>query len=68
MTKKWCNTYDPHGTIYALRVELNTTSYTHTSRAEIEKYMNQDEWVEGTLQEAYEQVISTSNVQTPVPN
>lgn len=32
--------YDPHGIISALRVELKTTSYNHTSRAEIEKYMN----------------------------
>ena len=60
--------YDPHGIISAPRVELKTTSYTHTSREEIIKYMNQDEWVEGSLQEAEEQVISTSNIQTPVPN
>ena len=30
--------------------------------------MNQDEWVEGSLKESKERVISTSNVQTPVPN
>ena len=30
--------------------------------------MNHDEWVEGSLQEVEEQVISTSNVQTPVPD
>ena len=59
--------YDPHGIISALRVELKATSYTHTSKEEIEKYTNQDEWVEGTLQEADEQVLSTSNVQSSVP-
>ena len=41
--------YDPHGIISTLRVELKRTSYTHTSKAKIEKYMNRDEWVEGTL-------------------
>ena len=59
--------YYPHGIISSLRVELKTTSYTHTSREEIEKYMNQDQWVEGTLQDANEQVLSTYNVQTLVP-
>ena len=29
--------------------------------------MNQDDWVEASLQEVDEQVISTSNVKTPVP-
>ena len=41
--------YDSHGIISSLRVELKTTSYTHASRAEIEKHMNQDEWIECTL-------------------
>ena len=59
--------YDPHGIISSLRFESNTTSYTHTSRAEKEKYMNRDEWIEGSLQEVEEQVISTSNVETLVP-
>ena len=44
--------YDPHGIISILRVELKTTSYTHTSREEIEKHRNQDEWVEGALHES----------------
>ena len=28
--------YDPHGIIYTLRIELKTNSYTHTSKAKIE--------------------------------
>ena len=35
--------YDHHGIISTLRVELKTTPYTHTSRVKIEKYMNQNE-------------------------
>ena len=41
--------YDPIGIISKKRVEKNSTPYTHTHRLEIEKYMNQEDWVEDTL-------------------
>ena len=44
--------YDPWGIISKLRVENKTNPYVHTSRLEIEKYVNQSKWVENTLQEA----------------
>ena len=59
--------YDPWGIIYKLRVEKLTTPYIHTSRPEIEKYANQSKWAENSLQEAKEQLFSTSNLQTPTP-
>ena len=55
------------GIISKKRVENKSTPYTHTHRLEIEKYMNQEEWVVNTLEEAKEQVISTSRIQTPTP-
>jgi len=42
------------------------TPHNHTPRPEIENFMNQEEWVDGTLQEAEEQVLSTPNEQIPV--
>jgi len=47
--------YDPLGIISKLRVETKSTPYFHTSRPKIEKYKNQQEWVENSLQEAEEQ-------------
>jgi len=44
--------YDPMGVISKLRVENKFTTYHHTARLEIEKYKNQLEWKENTLQEA----------------
>ena len=58
--------YDPFGIISPLGVDLKMTPYNHTPRPEIEKFMNQEQWVGGTLQEAYEQVVSTPIGQTPV--
>ena len=58
--------YDPFGVISKLRVENKSTSYFHTPRPEIEKYMNQLEWTEGTLQEAEEQTLSTSALKSPI--
>ena len=49
--------YDPFGIISKLKVEDNTTPYTHTQRPNIAKFMNQDQWEENTLHEAKEQVI-----------
>lgn len=59
--------YDPFGIIYKLRVEHKETPYLHTQRPKIEKYMNQQNWVENTLQEAEEQVISRTTSETPIP-
>lgn len=53
------------GIISKKRVENKSTTYTHTQRLEIEKYMNQIEWMPDTLQEAKEQVISSSSAQNP---
>jgi len=58
--------YDPLGVISKLTVENKFTPYPHTTRPKIEQFMNQLEWTENTLQEADEQVISTSNMQTPI--
>ena len=57
--------YDPLGIISRLRVETKSTPYFYTHRREIEKYKNQPEWVENTLQEADEQHVSSSIVQSP---
>lgn len=58
--------YDPLGIISKLRVEQKTTPYAHTLRPKIEHYANQDEWIENTLQEAKEQIISHTSLQTPI--
>ena len=43
--------YDPCGIILKLIVENKSTPYIHTSRPKIEKYVNQLEWAQKTLQE-----------------
>lgn len=53
--------FDPWGIISKKRVENKSTAYIHTQRPEIEKYMNQIEWMSETLQEAEEQVVSSSS-------
>ena len=58
--------YDLVGVISKLRVENKSKPYFHSHIPKIEKYMNQLEWTEGTLQEAEEQTMSTSTLQTPV--
>lgn len=58
--------YDPFGIILALRVQLKATPYNHTPRLELEKFINQEQWSEGTLLEADEQVIITPRENTPV--
>ena len=59
--------YDPLGLISKMRVEHKTTPYTHTQRPKIERYVNQLTWIENTLQEAEEKLVSTSTSQTPIP-
>ena len=41
--------YDPYGFINARRVKYRLAPYEHCSIRDIEKYANQDEWLEGTL-------------------
>lgn len=59
--------YDPCGIISKLGVDNKNTPYIQTSRPDIEQYANQLEWAENTLQGAEEQLVSTSSLQTPVP-
>lgn len=60
--------YDPCGIISKLKMENKITPYIHTSRPEIEKYANQLELIENTLQEVEEHLFSTSSLQTPTPH
>lgn len=59
--------YDPFGVISKLRVEQKANPYVHTQREEVEKYMNQYACVLNTLQEAEEQVLSKTTLETPIP-
>jgi hypothetical protein len=56
--------YDPFGIISQLRTKHNTTPYVHTQTPEIERYMNQVEWEENTLQELEEKHVSMTTSQT----
>lgn len=47
-------TYDPLGVISSLRVEKNSSPYTHISKLEIKQYVNQEVCEEKTLQEVEE--------------
>lgn len=58
--------YDPLKVISKLRLENKSSAYFHTTRPEIEKYKNKLEWTKNTLQEAEEQLVSSSTVQTPI--
>jgi hypothetical protein len=59
--------YDPFGIISELRTKQKRTPYVHTQRPEVERYMNQAEWQENTLQEPEEQPISVTTSQTNTP-
>jgi len=59
--------YDPQVIISKLILEQKSTPYAHTSRPEIEQYANQEEFIEGTLQEAEEQLVRQSSMQTQIP-
>jgi len=60
-TNNFTWSYDPWGIISKKRVENKSTPYIHILRPEIEKFINQIEWRTDTLQEAKEQVISSSS-------
>ena len=47
----WWVPYDPNGFINARRVKYRLAPYEHYIIPDIEKFANQDEWVEGTLVE-----------------
>lgn len=59
--------YDPLGIIYSPRVEKKTTPDAHTPRPEIKQYANQEQWIENTLQEDEEKIVSQSYIQIPIP-
>jgi len=60
--------YDPFGIISELRTKHKTTPYVHTQRPYIEKYMNQAQWEENTLQEEKEKHVSMTISQTITPH
>ena len=62
LTHNFTWSYDPLGIISNKRVENKSTPYIHTHRPEIEQFMNQTERATNTLQEAEEQVISSSSI------
>jgi len=39
----------------------------YTPRREIKKYANQKQWINNTLQEVQEKIVSQSSLQTPIP-
>ena len=41
--------YDPFGIVSKMRIKHKYTPYIHTSRPELEQFMNQEEWQENTL-------------------
>lgn len=47
----WWVPYDPYGFINARRIKYRLASYEHCRIPDIEKYVNQDDWLEGTLVE-----------------
>jgi len=57
--------YDPLRITSKKRVENKSTPYIHTHRLEIEKFMNQTEWMSKTLQEAEEKILSSSSAHIP---
>jgi len=65
LTHSFTWSYEPWGIIYRKSVENNSTPYIHTHRPEIEKITNQTKWMLETLQEAKEQMLSSSSAQTP---
>jgi len=58
-THKFTWSYDRWGIISKKRVENKSTPYIHTHRPEIEKIMNQIEWMPENLQEVEEQILSS---------
>lgn len=48
----WSN--DPFDIISVVTVNFKMSRYNHTLRPEIEKFMNQEQWVDGTLHEVAE--------------
>jgi len=54
--------YGPFSIISNLRVELKTTPYNRIARPYIEKYRNQEQWEENTLEEAEERNLHPSTL------
>ena len=43
--------YDPSGIIKKMRAKSKSTQYAHTLKPEIDKYVNQTQWEENTLED-----------------
>jgi hypothetical protein len=59
--------YDPCGIISKMRVKNKNIPYVHTSKPEIEKFVNQIEWEPNTLVETEQQDLSVIVSQTTTP-
>jgi hypothetical protein len=59
--------YDPCGIISEMRVKNKNIPYVHSPKPEIEKFANQTEWEENTLEETEEQSPSLIVSQTNMP-
>ena len=56
--------YDPQGILSKMRVKCKLTSYIHEKKPEIEKYVNQTEWVEKILVDEVKQGDTSHTLQT----
>ena len=51
----WWVPYDPYGFLNARKIKYILSAYDHCRILNIEKYANQEEWVQGTLVEEFSQ-------------
>ena len=60
--------YDPSGIIAEMRAKNKSAQYAHTLKPEIEKYVNQTQWEENTLEdtEQHSSLVLTSQTVTPL--
>jgi hypothetical protein len=59
--------YDPYWIILEMRLKNKNIPYVHSPKPEIEKFANQTEWEENTLEETKEQSPSLIVSQTNTP-
>jgi hypothetical protein len=62
--------YDPSGIIAEMRAKNKSAQYAHTLKPEIEKYVNQTQWEENTLEDTEQHsplVLTSQTVTPPVP-
>jgi len=53
--------YDPHGVINKLRFKIKLGPSIHQPRLDIEKFVNQSEWLENTLIDMDSTVVDVEN-------